>query len=73
MPPDDVKEIRFIDEARIEFLPAVSYYEQIERRLGVQFRNLRGGQRVGRDAIVIVAVAHFRRKPGHWHGRRGDG
>lgn len=27
------------DEARIEFLAAVTYYEKIERRLGTQFRN----------------------------------
>ena len=100
-----MKEIRFIDEARIEFLAAVTYYEQIERGLGVRFRNavkaasalaarlpnagshwkhgtrrvftknfpFSIGYRVETEAIVIIAVAHFRRKPEYWHGRRGDG
>ena len=34
-----MKEIRFINEARIEFLAAVTYDEQMERGLGVRFRN----------------------------------
>ena len=34
-----MKEIRFIEEARFEFLAAVTYYEQIERGLGVRFRS----------------------------------
>ena len=34
-----MKEIRFIDEMRIEFLAAVTYYEQFQRGLGVRFRN----------------------------------
>lgn len=100
-----MKEIRFIDEARIEFLAAVTYHEQIERGLGVRFRNVveaasalaarlpnAGSQwkhgtrrvftknfpfsivnRVKKDAIVILAVAHFRRRPEYRHSRRGDG
>lgn len=27
---------------------------------------------VGVDEIVIFAVAHFKRKPGYWKGRRND-
>ena len=27
---------------------------------------------VGEDEIVIFAVAHFKRKPGYWKGRRHD-
>ena len=34
-----MKETRFLDEARVEFLTAVTYYEQIERGLGTRFRN----------------------------------
>ena len=34
-----MKEIRFLDEARVEFLTAVTYYEQIERGLGARFRD----------------------------------
>ena len=34
-----MKEIRFIEEARIEFHAAVTYDEQMERGLGVRFRN----------------------------------
>ena len=100
-----MKEIRFIEEARFEFLAAVTYYEQIERGLGVRFRSaveaasalaakLPGAgspwkhgtrrvftksfpfsvaYRVERDTLIIVAVAHFRRKPEYWHSRRIDG
>ena len=39
MPPDYVKEIRFLEEARVEFLTAVTYCEQIERGLGARFRD----------------------------------
>ena len=90
---------------RIEFLAAVTYYEQFQRGLGVRFRNaieaasalaarlpnagsqwkhgtrrvftknfpFSIGYRVEEDTIVIAAVAHFRWRPGYWHGRRGDG
>ena len=100
-----MKEIRFLDEARVEFLAAVTYYEQIERGLGARFRSaveaasalaakLPGAgspwkhgtrrvftknfpfsiaYRVEKDAIVIIAVAHFRREPEYWRNRRVDG
>ena len=50
-----MKEIRFLDEARVEFLAAVTYYEQIERGLGVRFRS---GD--GRQTLVLALVSrHF--------------
>ena len=99
-----MKEIRFLDEARVEFLAAVTYYEQIERGLGARFGSaveaasalaakLPGAgspwkhgtrrvftksfpfsvaYRVERDTLIIVAVAHFRRKPEYWRSRRVD-
>ena len=39
MPPDYVKETRFLEEARVELLAAVTYCEQIERGLGARFRD----------------------------------
>jgi hypothetical protein len=100
-----VKQVRFLDEARLEFLAEVAYYEHIERGLGERFRvaveaatvlaaKLPGAgspwkyrtrrvfpkkfpfsivYRVEEDAIVIFAVAPFRRKPGYWRNRRDDG
>ena len=34
-----MKETRFLEEARVEFLTAVTYCEQIERGLGARFRD----------------------------------
>ena len=39
MPPDYVNAIRFLDEARVEFLTAVTYCEQLERGFGARFRS----------------------------------
>lgn len=55
--------MRFIDEARIEFLAVVTYYEKIERGIGTRFRS-----------AVEAASALAARLPNaglHWkHGTR---
>ena len=100
-----MNEVRFLEEARLEFLAEVAYYEKMERGLGERFRisvetatmlaakiPLAGAPwkhdtrrvfpknfpyavvyRPEADGVVIFAIAHFRRKPGYWHGRRNDG
>ena len=100
-----MKEVRFLEEARLEFLAEVVYYENMERGLGERFRIAveaatmlaakiplagapwkHGTRRVfpknfpysvvyrsDADGVVIFAIAHFRRKPGYWRGRRNDG
>lgn len=100
-----MKPVRFLQEARLEFLADVVYYEQKERGLGERFRisveaavqlisnipaaGARWKYRTLRvfpknfpysiayrnedDEIIIFAVSHFRRKPGYWRQRAGEG
>ncbi len=99
-----MKTIRFHEEARIEFLSQVSYYEEARTGLGDRFYSeveiavARAGRMPGLGSphkygtrrvypkkfpfsivylvreleIVVLAVAHFRRKPSYWRGRRND-
>ena len=97
-----MKNIRFHDEARIEFLDQVAYYEEARIGLGDRFYNeveiavARAGRMPGHGSphkygtrrvypkkfpfsivyvvreleIVVLAVAHFRRRPSYWRKRR---
>lgn len=97
-----MKNIRFHDEARIEFLDQVAYYEEARIGLGDRFYNeveiavARAGRMPGLGSphkygtrrvypkkfpfsivyvvreleIVVLAVAHFRRRPSYWRKRR---
>ena len=97
--------VRFHDDARVEFIDEVAYYEDIQRGLGERFRvsveaavalaaalpyagspHRYGTRRVfpkrfpyaviyavQATEIVVFAVAHFKRRPGYWRGRRRDG
>ena len=99
-----MKNVRFHDEARIEFLDQVAYYEQARAGLGdrfyaeVEIAVARAGRMPGLGSphkygtrrmypkkfpfsvvyvvreleIVILAVAHFRRRPSYWRKRRND-
>jgi plasmid stabilization system protein ParE len=99
-----VRNIRFHEEARIEFLDQVAYYEEARVGLGdrfyleVEIAVARAGRMPGLGSpykygtkrmypkkfpfsiiyvvreleLVILAVAHFRRKPGYWRKRRDD-
>ena len=59
-----MKEIRLIDKARIEFLAAVTDYEQIERRARRTFqKRRRGGQRVGSEASRCRVAMEARYAP----------
>ena len=63
-PPDYVREIGCLNEARVEFLAAVMYYEQIERGLGVD------------QSLCISVAARNIRGPlihSHWCGTSGRG
>lgn len=100
-----MRQVSFLEEARLEFLAEVAYYEQLERGLGGRFRSSVEAAvalaaklpetgapsqyatrrvflkhfpfavvyRIDQDAIVIVAIAHFRRKPGYWRDRGAKG
>ena len=100
-----MKSVRFHDDARLEFIDKVAYYEDIQPGLGHRFRARveaavalatsmptigfpykYGTRRVFprkfpysvvyvefEVEIVILAVAHFKRKPGYWRGRKNDG
>ena len=99
-----MKNIRFHEEARIEFLDIVAYYEEARVGLGdrfyaeVEIVAARVGRMPGLGSphkygtrrmypkkfpfsvvyvvreleIVILAVAHFRRRPSYWRKRRND-
>ena len=99
-----MKNVRFHDEARIEFLDQVAYYEQARAGLGDRFYTeveiavARAGRMPGLGSphkygtrrmypkkfpfsvvyvvreleIVILAVAHFRRRSSFWRKRRND-
>jgi plasmid stabilization system protein ParE len=96
-----VRQVSFLEEARVEFLAEVAYYKEAERGLGARFRSsVRAAvalatelpeagspwkfatrrvfpknfpyavvYRIEQDVIIIVVVAHFRRKPGYWRSR----
>jgi plasmid stabilization system protein ParE len=100
-----VTSARFQEQARLEFLESVAYYETIQTGLGKHFRqsveaavelatslpfagspHKHGTRRVfpkkfpfaivyliGKNEIVVIAVAHFKRRPGYWKNRRKDG
>jgi len=100
-----VKNVRFHDEARLELVDQVSYYEEAQSGLGQRFaaeiesavslaasrpsvglKHKLGTHRVfprrfpfsivytiQGSEIVILAIAHFKRKPGYWRNRKNDG
>jgi plasmid stabilization system protein ParE len=97
-----VKPVRFLEEARDEFLEQISYYEERQKGLGDRFREsvevatalasahpklgspwkLRTRRVFARDfpfavvyriepeELVVFAVAHFKRRPAYWRGRK---
>ena len=99
-----MKNVRFHDDARVELIDQVAYYEDAQPGLGQRFRAeiesavalaaslpfvgspyKYGTRRVFsrkfpfsvvyalRDTeIVILAVAHFKRRPGYWRKRRNE-
>lgn len=97
--------IRFHDDARIELVEQVRYYEEASPGLGERFGSeieiavsragripllgsiYKYGTRrvfpkkfpfsviylVREQEVVILAIAHFRRKPAYWRNRKNDG
>lgn len=97
-----MKPVRFLEEARDEFLEQISYYEERQKGLGDRFREsvevatalasahpklgspwkLRTRRVFARDfpfavvyriepeELVVFAVAHFKRRPAYWRGRK---
>jgi toxin ParE1/3/4 len=100
-----VKNVRFHDEARVELVEQVVYYEssspglgdrfntEVERAVAraTEFPGLGSPHKYGTrrvfpknfpfsvvylvqgTVIVVLAVAHFRRKPTYWRRRKNDG
>jgi hypothetical protein len=52
--------LRVLPDAEAELQSAAVWYEGKRRGLGVEF-----------VAVEIVAIAHAKRRPGYWLGRRG--
>lgn len=97
-----MKNVRFHDEARLELVEQVSYYEDAQSGLGQRFateiesavslaashpsvglKHRHGTYRVFTrrfpfsivytiqdSEIVVLAIAHFKRKPGYWRDRK---
>jgi len=100
-----MRNVRFHDDARIELVEQVRYYEEASPGLGVRFgyeieiavgragqipmlgSTYKYGTRrvfpkkfpfsviyvIREQEVVILAIAHFRRKPAYWRKRRDDG
>ncbi|CAN5136412.1 hypothetical protein BH11PSE9_BH11PSE9_02660 [soil metagenome] len=58
-----MRTVRFHDEARIEFVGRVAYYEEIERGLGARF------QAAVEKAVALAIAMPFAGSP-HKHGTR---
>ena len=75
--------LRFLPQAEAELVEAISYYSAIDPELGSRFeqaaaeaaRKSAAGvsfgivYRADGDGVLIVAVAHERKKPEYWAGR----
>ena len=56
--------IRTTSQASIELAEAIRWYESKRRGLGGELLD-----RVRPDDIVVVALAHLKRRPGYWKNR----
>jgi hypothetical protein len=65
-----VKSIRYLAEARAEFLHEIQYFARFSPRVLLPGRfKFALVYAVVADEVVIVAVAPFRRRPGNWKAR----
>ena len=53
---------RFLEPAEAEFLEAIAYYSAIQAELGVIYWS-------SKNEVVIVAVAHQRKRADYWSKR----
>ena len=62
--------IRYLPEAKEEFIEAARFYERREAGLGDRF--LDELEACLDEVLVVVAVAHMTRKPGYWKARKRE-